>query len=76
MSMSRTFSELEALELVDVEKKGRRRDLRLRGASFESWKLACRYLRTPVRKRLRVLHDLPIPQQSRVAGQPALALET
>jgi hypothetical protein len=76
MSMSRTFSELEALELVDVEKEGRSRDLRFKGAPFESWELARRYLRTPVRKRLRVFHDFPIPQRSRIAGQPALAMET
>jgi hypothetical protein len=30
----------------------------------------------PVRKRLRVFHDFPIPQRSRIAGQPALAMET
>jgi hypothetical protein len=76
MSMSRTFSELEALELVDVEKEGRSRDLRLKGPPFESWELARQCLRTPVRKRLRVFHDFPIPQRSRIAGQPALAMET
>lgn len=76
MSMSRTFSELEALELADVRKEGRSRDLRLKGPPFESWELARHCLRTPVRKRIRVFHDFPIPKRSRVAGQPALAMET
>lgn len=76
MSMSRTFSELEALELVDVEKEGRSRDLRLKRSPYESWELARRLFRTPVRKRLRVVHDFPVPQRSRVAGQSALAMET
>lgn len=76
MSMSRVFSELEALELVDVEKKGRSRNLRLKMPQFESWETARRFMQTPVRKRLRVSRDFPIPNQSRIAGLSALALKT
>lgn len=76
MSISRSFSELEAFELVTSEKDGRSRELHLTRTPKEIWEFGTKFWRTPVRKRLRVFHDFPIPERSRVSGQTALANRT
>lgn len=76
MSMSRSFSELKALDLVSTDKDGRERELKLKRNPRETWHTAQEFWRTPVRKRLRLTRDFPIPEQSRVAGLPALARHT
>jgi hypothetical protein len=76
MSISRSFSELETLDLATIEKDGRSRELQLTRTSKETWEFGTKFWRTPVRKRLRVSHDFPIPDRSRVAGQTALANRT
>ena len=76
MSISRSFSELETLDLVTIEKDCRSRELQLTRTPKESWEFGTKFWRTPVRKRLRVFHDFPIPERSRVAGQTALASRT
>lgn len=63
---SRSFSELETLGLITIEKDGRSRELHLTRTPKETWESGRKFWRTPVRKSLRVFHDFPIPDRSRV----------
>lgn len=72
MSMSRAIAELEALQLVEVVQAGRSRRFHFLFSQQDLWHKSREHLRSPVRKRRRVLrphHDMDIP----LAGQSALA---
>ncbi len=68
MSMSRAFSELEAIEVVSVETAGRERILRFPSSPEEIWKAALPYLRSPVGKRVI------IQWRNRLEGLPKAGL--
>jgi hypothetical protein len=76
MSISRSFIELETLELATIEKDGCSRELHLTRTPKDTWEFGTKFGRTPVRKKLSVSHDFPIPERSHLAGQTALAHRT
>lgn len=72
MTTTRAFTELEATELVEVERQGKERLLRFIGAKRDVWAKAQPFLRTPVTKRVFVRQQRPDPEDIQ-AGLTALA---
>jgi hypothetical protein len=72
MTTTRTFNELEATELVEVERKGKERRLRFTEAKPDVWTKAQPFLRSPVTKRVCIRRPHPMPEGIQ-AGLAALA---
>ncbi len=56
MTMTRAFNQLEATNLVEVTRSGKGRLLRLSAAPQDAWIEAQPFLRSPVKKRICILH--------------------
>ena len=76
MSMSRAFTELESFELAASDAPGRFRNLTLADSPMASWESAQAFLRSPVKKRVRVSHEFDKSKDFLIAGQTALARVT
>lgn len=73
MSMSRALDEIEANELGQVLRKGRKRLLDFPEGMKALWNAALPFFRSPVRETVRIL-DHQLPQNFRIeAGEMALA---
>ncbi len=77
MTMTRALNELESLGIGQVAREGRERRLRFVEDSFEIWKQALPFLRTPVKKRFWVKLSQQgfgqIKQEKALAGESALS---
>ena len=72
MTMTRAFNQLEAADLVEVSTRGKSRRLHLLTGTKETWTRAQPFLRSPVKKRLCILHIAAASRGLR-AGLSALA---
>lgn len=62
MSTTRAFTELEATELVEVDRRGKERLLTFIGAKRDIWVKAQPFLRTPVTKRIYIRQQQSRPE--------------
>lgn len=74
-TMKRAFDELEKAELVDIQRSGNARSLRLAGTRQETWARAQPWLRSPVRHRHHLAAG-PGAVGGVPAGDSALAIFT
>lgn len=72
MSVTRAVRELEALELVSVQKSGRSDYVELRYTGTELYHISQKYLRDPVQKRVFVKNDVQL-EELPLSGESALA---
>ena len=72
MTMTRAFNQLEAADLVEVSTKGKSRRLHLLAGTKETWTKAQPFLRSPVKKRIYILH-IAAASRGLHAGLSALA---
>jgi hypothetical protein len=72
MAMTRSFDELEAVELGQIDLEGRQRLLRIPIDRRQFWEKALAYLKTPVRQTVW-LRVIPDPLRQVKAGQTALS---
>ncbi len=72
MTMSRAFSEIESLGLVEVATRQRKREIVLKGTKQDVWEKSLDYLRSPVIQRLYADSSLDLPDGV-CAGLCALA---
>ena len=76
MTLSRVFDELEALELADIEMRGRERMLRFPMDGEELWNRAKSFMRSPVKRIVDKAEPLQDITNELLAGESALSKYT
>ena len=75
MNVSRSIQELEELDLIVVEKKGRGKVVNKVSIGKNLYEKAKEYLQTPVQKKVYILKEKPFMEFA-IAGEEALAKKT
>ena len=75
MNVSRSIQELEELNLIEVEKKGRGKVVNKVSTGKNLYESAKEYLQTPVQNRVYIIKEKPFMEFA-VAGEEALAKKT